>query len=150
MPRYRLDEYRFLRGKLTRNRQIWLEEIKIQPDGEIYYTENYVHTDLIKLLKNLNRPNNHFSSFGVSMFEELIEACNAMNEAITEEKAAKEILSDIQAKLSRFSQAFRDLQKNEAVKVKAPVIYPYKGEFYCIYSSDKFTFAEKAEFYKPE
>jgi hypothetical protein len=140
MPRYRLDEYRFLRGKLTRNRQIWLEEIKIQPDGEIYYTENYVHTDLIKLLKNLNRPNNHFSSFGVSM----------LNEAITEEKAAKEILSDIQAKLSRFSQAFRDLQKNEAVKVKAPVIYPYKGEFYCIYSSDKFTFAEKAEFYKPE
>jgi arsenate reductase-like glutaredoxin family protein len=55
MPKYRLDEYRFLRGTLTRNMQIWLEEIKIQPDGEIYYTENYVQTDLIKLLKKLKR-----------------------------------------------------------------------------------------------
>lgn len=150
MPKYRLDEYRFLRGKLTRNRQIWLEEIKIEDDGEIYYTENYVQINLVKLLKYLHRPNNHFSSFGVSMFEELIEACNAMNEAITEEKAAKEILSDAQNKLSRLSQAFRDLQKSESIKVKAPVIYPYKGEFYCIYSSEKFTFAEKADFYKSE
>jgi ABC-type Fe3+-hydroxamate transport system substrate-binding protein len=117
--------------------------------AEINWQEHY-EGQLRLTNKYLNRPNNHFSSFGVSMFEELIEACNAMNEAITEEKAAKKILSDIQAKLSRFSQAFRDLQKNETVKVKAPVIYPYKGEFYCIYSSDKFTFAEKAEFYKPE
>lgn len=55
MPRYRLDELRFLRGKLTRNRQIWLEEIKIQDDGEIYYTENYVQIKLIKLLNYLKR-----------------------------------------------------------------------------------------------
>lgn len=54
MP-YRLDEPRFLRGKLTRNRQIWLEKIKIQDDGEIFYTELYVQVPLIKLLKHLNR-----------------------------------------------------------------------------------------------
>ncbi len=55
MPTYRLDEPRFLRGKLSRNMQVWLEEIKIQPDGEIYYTENYVQISLVKLLKYLNR-----------------------------------------------------------------------------------------------
>ena len=54
MP-YRLDETRFLRGNLTRNRQIWLEKIKIQPNGEILYTELYVQIPLIKLLKYLNR-----------------------------------------------------------------------------------------------
>jgi uncharacterized protein (UPF0128 family) len=56
MPRYRLDDPRFLRGKLHRNRQIWLEEIKFEDNGEIYYTENYVQIKLIKLLKHLKRP----------------------------------------------------------------------------------------------
>jgi hypothetical protein len=55
MPRYRLDEYRFLRGKLTRNMQVWLEEFKIEDDGTVYYTENYVQISLIKLLKYLKR-----------------------------------------------------------------------------------------------
>ena len=54
MPKYRLDESGFLRSNLTRKRQVWLEEIKIQPDGEIYYTENYVQIKLIKLLRYLN------------------------------------------------------------------------------------------------
>jgi hypothetical protein len=62
MPKYRLDEYRFLRGKLTRNMPVWLEEIKIQPDGEIYYTENYVQICLIKLLKYLKRYNPNITS----------------------------------------------------------------------------------------
>jgi hypothetical protein len=54
MPRYRLDEPRFLRGGLSRNKQVWLEEIKIQPDGQIFYTEHYVQVSLIELMKKLN------------------------------------------------------------------------------------------------
>jgi hypothetical protein len=57
MPRYRLDEYRFLRGKLTRNTPVWLEEIQFEEDGEIYYTEHYVQISLVKLLKHLKRYN---------------------------------------------------------------------------------------------
>ncbi len=53
MTKYRLDESRFLRGKLSRNMQVWLEEIKIQPDGQIFYTENYRQVSLIKLMKKL-------------------------------------------------------------------------------------------------
>lgn len=57
MPRYRLDEPHFLRGKLTRNMPVWLEEIQFEEDGEIYYTEHYVQISLVKLLKYLKRYN---------------------------------------------------------------------------------------------
>ena len=52
---YRLDEHRIFSNCLTRNKQIWLEKVKIQPDGEIFYSELYVQVPLIKLLKYLNR-----------------------------------------------------------------------------------------------
>jgi hypothetical protein len=54
MPRYRLDEYRFLRGKLTRNLQVWIEEIEFQEDGSKFFTEKYRQVSLIKLLKLLH------------------------------------------------------------------------------------------------
>lgn len=54
MP-YRLDEPRIFSSGLTRNKQIWLEKIKIQPNGELLYTELYVQIPLIKLLKYFNR-----------------------------------------------------------------------------------------------
>ncbi|WP_434686886.1 hypothetical protein [Pseudanabaena minima] len=62
MPRYRLDEQRFLRGKLTRNMPVLLEEIQIEEDGEIYFTENYVQISLVKLLKYLKRYNPNIKS----------------------------------------------------------------------------------------
>ncbi len=54
MPKYRLDEFRFLRGKLTRNMPLWLEEIEFQEDGSKLFTEKYCQTSLIKLLKLLH------------------------------------------------------------------------------------------------
>jgi hypothetical protein len=53
MPKYRLDESRFLRGGLSRNMQVWLDEIRVQPDGQKFYTENYRQVSLIKLMKKL-------------------------------------------------------------------------------------------------
>lgn len=53
MPRYRLDESRFLRGTLTRNMQVWIEEIEHQENGLVFYTEKYRQVSLIKLLKLL-------------------------------------------------------------------------------------------------
>lgn len=55
MPRYRLDQRLHLSQGISRRRAIWLEEIKFDEDGEIYYTENYVQISLIKLLKYLKR-----------------------------------------------------------------------------------------------
>jgi hypothetical protein len=55
MPRYRLDERLNLSQGVSRRRKIWLEEIEIEEDGEIYYTENYVQINLVKLLKYLKR-----------------------------------------------------------------------------------------------
>ena len=55
MPRYRLDEPLHLSQGISRHRTIWLEEIEIAEDGEIYYTENYVQINLVKLLKYLKR-----------------------------------------------------------------------------------------------
>lgn len=51
MPKYRLDSSRFLRGKLSRNKPIWLEEIEPQANGLILFTERYRQVSLIKLLK---------------------------------------------------------------------------------------------------
>ena len=55
MPRYRLDEPLHLSQGISRRRTIWLEEIEIEEDGEIYYTEHYVQINLVKLLKYLKR-----------------------------------------------------------------------------------------------
>lgn len=56
MPKYRLDESRFLRGKLSRNMPVWLEEIEFQADGSKLFTEKYFQVPLIKLLKLLPNP----------------------------------------------------------------------------------------------
>lgn len=53
MPRYRLDSSRFLRGKLSLNKPVWLEEIEFQEDGSKLFTEKYRQVSLIKLLKFL-------------------------------------------------------------------------------------------------
>jgi hypothetical protein len=55
MPKYRLDEPLHLSQGISRRRTVWLEEIEIEEDGEIYYTEHYVRIDLVKLLKYLKR-----------------------------------------------------------------------------------------------
>jgi hypothetical protein len=55
MLRYRLDEHLHLSQGISRRRTIWLEEIEIAEDGEIYYTEHYVQINLVKLLKYLKR-----------------------------------------------------------------------------------------------
>ncbi len=54
MPKYRLDEYKFLRHGISLNKEIWIEEIEFQEDGEIFYTEKYSQIKLIDLLKLLH------------------------------------------------------------------------------------------------
>jgi hypothetical protein len=53
MAKYRLDSSRFLRGKLSRNKPIWLEEIEPQTNGLVFFTEKYRQVSLVKLLKLL-------------------------------------------------------------------------------------------------
>ncbi|WP_197278790.1 hypothetical protein [Pseudanabaena sp. 'Roaring Creek'] len=53
--RYRLDEPLCLAKGITRNKQVWLEEIQPQEKGFLF-TEKYRQVSLIKLLKLLPKP----------------------------------------------------------------------------------------------
>lgn len=53
--RYRLDEPLCLSKGITRNKQIWLEEIEPQEKGFLF-TEKYRQVSLINLFKLLPKP----------------------------------------------------------------------------------------------
>lgn len=142
MPRYRLDERLHLSPRISRRRKIWLEEIQFEEDGEIYYTENYVQISLVKLLKYLK----HYPL--IKPMEELILACNELNQALTEKIAAETLLLEAKQRVERARSKFNAAQvlpEIKALEHQTPVIYSFEGNFYCIYIADNRFFADKAK-----
>lgn len=80
--------------------------------------------------------------------EELILACNELNQALSEKIAAEKLVSQAKQRVDRARSKFDAAQRLPDVKAlehQTPVIYSFEGNFYCIYISDSRFFADKAK-----
>lgn len=79
--------------------------------------------------------------------EELIESCISLSNAIDELDAARKLLGEAEARVSRARSDFNKIQnKDEIQSISTPVIIPYQNEFYCIFKNNNYLVAEKAKF----
>jgi hypothetical protein len=80
--------------------------------------------------------------------EELILACNELNQALTEKIAAEKLVYEAKQRVDRARSKFDAAQRLPEIKAlesQTPVIYSFEGNFYCIYIADNRFFADKAK-----